>query len=338
MKLGIYGTIYNNVDTVETTIRTLTDTIKDLFDEIIFVITDNHSDDGSYEKLLELKKEYENFKIKIDVIREKCTRGKGRQIAMEYLINNYDVDFITYTDFDVTYLPFQRNIFEAIINHIKDYELWIGFSTYKTYKKILDKGAKWPDMNILEDYLFHYFVSTKANIPIKNLCTIGHLNTVTRKIHREKRYAKTKIKWFKRYIKIQRDIIKSVLTSWKDIINMRDLNIRRKLAYLGKGIDIRYLVENIKIYVLPEEVDLPENTLYEFSPYIPRMLLAKVINDKKIKFIKTKAFHFFRDLKFAGKFIENLELVIHNSDFDINKVEIYKIGEIFEKVPYLIHY
>jgi len=44
MKLCIYETIYNNVDIVETIIKTLTESIKDLFAEIIFVTTDNYSD------------------------------------------------------------------------------------------------------------------------------------------------------------------------------------------------------------------------------------------------------------------------------------------------------
>jgi len=338
MKLGIYGTIYNNADTVETAIRTLMNSVKDLFDEIIFVITDNYSDDGTYEKLLELRKKYENSKIKIDIIREKSTRGKGRQIAMEYLINNYDIDFITYTDFDVTYYSFQRDIFKAIINHIKDYEMWIGFATYKTYKKILDKGIKWPNMNILEDWLFLYF-AIRASIPVKDLCTIGHSNTIVYSTNREMRYAKTFFKWIKRYLKIKLDILTSSIIAWKDITNIKDTNFRRKIFLLAKGMNVTYLVENTKIYILPEEVGLPENTFYRFSTYVPRMLLAKIIDDEEVKFIKTRGFHFFRDLKFAKKFIEDHEKVVYrNFNFDINKVEIYKIGEIFEKVPYLIHY
>jgi len=342
MKLGIYGTIYNNVDTVETTIKTLTDSVKDLFDEIVFVITDNYSDDGTYEKLLELKKEYENSKIKIDIIREKSTRGRGRQIAMEHLIKKYDVDFVTYTDFDITYYPFQRDIFRAIINNIKDYEIWggvAGLATYKTYKKILEKGIKWPDMNFYEDNTFFYLISTRSNILIKDLCTIGHSNAIVHNTSREKRYAKTTLKWIKRYTKIRLDILRSSLVIWRDIINMKNITLGRKIFNLAKGINATYLIENIRIYILPEEVGLPENTFYRFSTYVPRMLLAKIIDDKEAKFIKTRGFHFFRDLKFAKKFIEDHEKAVYkNFNFDINKVEIYKIGEIFEKVPYLIHY
>jgi len=338
MKLGIYGTIYNNADTVETTIKTLTDSTKDIFDEIIFVITDNYSNDGTYEKLLGLKKEYEGSKIKIDIIRERSTRGKGRQIAMEHLINNYDIDFVTYTDFDITYYPFQKDIFKAIIDHIEDYEMWIGFATYKTYKKILEKGIKWPNMNILEDWLFLYFV-IKASIPIKDLCTIGHSNAIVYNVNREKRYTKTFFGWIRRYLKMKLDIFSSSITMWKDIKNIRDINLRRKIFLLAKGINVAYLVENTKICILPEEVGLPENTFYRFSTYVPRTLLAKIIDDKEAKFIKTRGFHFFRDLRFAKKFVEDHEKAIYrNFDFDINKVEIYKISEIFEKVPYLIHY
>jgi len=342
MRLGIYGTIYNNVDTVETTIKTLTDSIKDLFDEIVFVITDNYSDDGTYEKLLELKERYRDSKIKIDIIREKSTRGKGRQIAMENLIKNYDVDFVTYTDFDITYYPFQRDIFKAIINNIKDYEIWggvAGLATYKAYKKILEKGIKWPDMNFYEDNTFFYLISAKVNIPIKDLCTIGHSNAIVYNTNREKRYAKTTLRWIKRYIKLRLDMLKSSLTIWKDIINIKDIHFGRKIFLLAKGVSTYYLIENIRIYILPEEVDLPENTFYRFSTYVPRMLLAKIIDDKEAKFIKTRGFHFFRDLKFAKKFIEDHEKAVYrNFDFDINKAEIYKISEIFEKVPYLIHY
>ncbi|RIB35234.1 MAG: hypothetical protein BXU00_02820 [Candidatus Nanoclepta minutus] len=342
MKLGIYGTIYNNADTVKTTIKTLVNSIEDLFDEIIFVITDNYSDDGTYEKLLELKKEYENSKIKIEIIREKSTRGKGRQIAMEYLINNYDIDFVTYTDFDITYYPFQRDIFKAIIDNIKDYEIWggvAGLATYKTYKRILERGIEWPDTNFYEDNTFFYLISTKAKILIKDLCTIGHSNAIVYNINREKRYAKTTLRWIKRYLKTQLDILRSSLTIWRDIINMKNIAFGRKIFNLAKGINAHYLLENMRIYILPEEVGLPENTFYRFSTYAPRMLLAKIIDDKKAKFIKTRGFHFFRDLKFAKKFIEDHEKAIYrNFDFDINKVEIYKISEIFEKVPYLIHY
>ncbi|MFP3287490.1 MAG: glycosyltransferase family 2 protein [Acidilobus sp.] len=87
-RLCLYGTVLNSVDTIEASIRSVFRPDADI------VITDGGSTDGTYEKLLEISKDY-NLKV---YRVPGASRGLGRQLALlkcpegSYTMNISDLD------------------------------------------------------------------------------------------------------------------------------------------------------------------------------------------------------------------------------------------------------
>jgi glycosyltransferase involved in cell wall biosynthesis len=82
-------THYNNVKTLEASLNSILDQIDSSFE---VVLVDNYSNDGSDTVLTRYSKAG-----RIKLIRAKCSRGRGRQIAFEnssskYIISNLDMD------------------------------------------------------------------------------------------------------------------------------------------------------------------------------------------------------------------------------------------------------
>jgi glycosyltransferase involved in cell wall biosynthesis len=136
--LRIYGTVYNNADLIEICLKSLSK-----LEPYKMYAVDNCSTDGTYQILSRRK----NSKIK----RLKCSRGKGRQIALEMLLNDSNPqDPVMYIDFDVVYKPiFIKTLKERIkkINDNEMYGLFNGLSNAKTNKDLF-----WRDLNAAEDW------------------------------------------------------------------------------------------------------------------------------------------------------------------------------------------
>jgi len=87
-RLCLYGTVLNSVDTIEASIKSVFRSDADI------VITDGGSTDGTYEKLLEISKDY-NLKV---YRVPGASRGLGRQLALlkcpegSYTMNITDLD------------------------------------------------------------------------------------------------------------------------------------------------------------------------------------------------------------------------------------------------------
>jgi glycosyltransferase involved in cell wall biosynthesis len=95
----IYGTAFNNLQTIEKAISSVYSPDSNI------VIVDAFSTDGTYEKLLTLKNEF-NLRL----FRARCSRGKGRDIALRKCPIN---SFAAYIDFDAVYNNNFRKILEA---------------------------------------------------------------------------------------------------------------------------------------------------------------------------------------------------------------------------------
>ncbi|WP_337860797.1 glycosyltransferase [Ferroplasma sp.] len=105
--LYIYGTVFNNAQYINKSIKSMAK----INTEKKFLITDNFSYDGTFEKLNELKNEY-NIEIK----RVKCSRGKGRQIAMEMAYEeSKDNNLFMFFDLDTIYPDFFVKLVEHFI-------------------------------------------------------------------------------------------------------------------------------------------------------------------------------------------------------------------------------
>lgn len=103
-------TTYNNVTTVQRSLRSILSQTDDSFE---VVIVDNFSSDGTYEIIKGLCAE-KGAKL----LQRKCSRGKGRQIAFEASMGEV---IISNLDTDEVYLPRLRlllEVFELLPNDV----------------------------------------------------------------------------------------------------------------------------------------------------------------------------------------------------------------------------
>ncbi len=143
MKYSVCSTVYNGA----VRLRESLDSILRLIDEKNFeiVVVDSNSTDGTWEILKEYAERYPNFRI----IRKKCTRGMGRQIAFE----NAEGDYIIPVDLDTVYYP-------QWIELIKWYEKWEGKDKYALQaiysgiypRVLLEKVGGWRNLQWAEDW------------------------------------------------------------------------------------------------------------------------------------------------------------------------------------------
>jgi glycosyltransferase involved in cell wall biosynthesis len=134
--LYIYGTVYNNEEYIAKCINS----INNLNSKKI-VIVDAGSTDGT---LRELKK------LGITAIEAgRCTRGKGRQIALEHIYKiAHDDDLAMYIDLDTVYSKDFILLMKNDIKKANDNEVYLGMlTTIRTNKKI-----PWRNLNVDEDW------------------------------------------------------------------------------------------------------------------------------------------------------------------------------------------
>jgi glycosyltransferase involved in cell wall biosynthesis len=197
-KLKIYGTVFNNAEYIDACLNSL----KPLGKLDLYVV-DNYSTDRTVEKLL-IWNNYFNMHI----YEKKCTRGAGRQLALEYLKSESSPeDLAFYIDFDTVY---SNKFVETILSAsktIKDNELSIAMlGTVRTQKL-----AEWKDLNVGEDWeRMAHFVSKGVKI-LEIITPDGSYGTnrnqdEERQYKRELFYSKSKIRLFKNLIDEHRGI------------------------------------------------------------------------------------------------------------------------------------
>lgn len=138
LAISAIGTVYNNSNIVEDSLKSILEGLVKNFATFEIVVVDNYSDDGTYEILH--KYEGEN----VIVIRALCSRGKGRQIALENARFDYvfPIDLDTIYSFD--YFTLLSNIVEKGID---DDTVIDGIAKKSTLLKL----GGWRDLNVSED-------------------------------------------------------------------------------------------------------------------------------------------------------------------------------------------
>ncbi len=189
--LFIYGTCYNNADVIEMSLNS----IEKLNYEKIF-ITDNFSNDGTYEILNRIKNRF-----RIEIIQYKSKRGSGKQKSMEMAMNEAnDCDYIMTIDFDTKYDP---NLILFINDTIKDKHEKCIFNNFLSLKA-LNKNVPWRNLNHGEDWeRYAHFIQCGVNLRFKNEKNINQVVAG----NREKRYEigiKLYIRRYKNAIDFQR--------------------------------------------------------------------------------------------------------------------------------------
>src|SRR5438445_3448665 len=120
---SICVTNYNNVLTLRQSVESILNQIDSRFE---IVVVDNKSTDGSQLVL----REYSN-RGKLKLVRARCSRGKGRQIAFENSIGNY---VISNLDFDDVFQPRLDELLNKYHATCKETLLWV---------KSVDKRGFW---------------------------------------------------------------------------------------------------------------------------------------------------------------------------------------------------
>jgi len=201
----IYGTVFNNVSTVEESIKSI------WRPEFEIVIIDNYSTDGTWEKLLELKKDY-NLRI----YRYRCSRGLGRYIA---LYKCSEKTTTTWFDLDTIYMPTFHKAIEYALE--TGSTVHVGSVIITRRESILNKGG-WKDLNYGEDVELISRVGFDVYIPV----VIGINESILPYINvREKRYG-----GLKRIVKVSMDLVRGNAFSISRILINRSK--RAALSYI----------------------------------------------------------------------------------------------------------
>ncbi|MEM0143736.1 MAG: glycosyltransferase family 2 protein [Candidatus Parvarchaeum sp.] len=173
--ISIFSTVFNNVNIIEKSLNSVIDKFPDFNEKFELVIVDNYSTDGTYEKLLELQKKHKNIKI----IREKCSRGKGRAIGFSNTTGKYVISI----DCDTIYLkPFKNLVYSY--DKVKDMEIYPCFFMKR---KTMEFIGNFKDLNYDEDMELTARAISKGVKVYSIPCIMTH-NQISK--GREKRYAK----------------------------------------------------------------------------------------------------------------------------------------------------
>ncbi len=137
----IYGTVYNNVKTLESVFRSM----EPINQEKSFYYVDSFSTDGTWELLLSLKEKYD-----INLTRRKSTRGMGRSIAMGMARScSRPDDMFMYADLDSPFSSNEIGMLNWYMGNID--EKAVLFGTNLCYRDA-NFAVDWKDLNYGEDW------------------------------------------------------------------------------------------------------------------------------------------------------------------------------------------
>lgn len=179
MLISIYGTVYNNARMIKRCLSSLVRALTEFDEKYELVVVDNYSTDGTFEILKEFARRHRNVKL----FRAKCSRGKGRDIALK----NTSGDYVFRIDFDEV---FERE-FKLVVDKLKQLctrgTLWspYGFSTRDTSVEMI---GGWRNLNLGEDWEFVARAIARG-VSAKQICIPPFSLTEKVKL-REMRYAK----------------------------------------------------------------------------------------------------------------------------------------------------
>jgi glycosyltransferase involved in cell wall biosynthesis len=190
----IYGTVFNSADTIDECLNSL----MPLGNYKLYIV-DNFSTDGTFEKL----KKYKNCVV----IRKRCSRGEGREIAKEILLNDCKPNSpVMYIDLDTKLTKKAISYIKKRLKHLeKDTFYGIGcLGTATTHAKV-----KWHDLMLGDDTEFiaqaiskgikvYYFTRREILKLVKDISGWDTSSLASR----EKRYTTSKIGHYLRLFKL----------------------------------------------------------------------------------------------------------------------------------------
>lgn len=241
-KYSVCATLFNNANRLEETLNRLMKALKGKNFEI--VVVDSYSTDGSFEILKKYAQKYGVIKI----LREKCSRGRGRQIAFEHAKG----EIIIFVDMDTWYKPnklskllkgWERSEYRHLVL-ITLSPLWI------CPRSIVREIGGWKDFNAADDidFMTRIYIHNKGifcpislglNEPVKEQ-QISFLGVKITLFGRERRYSKSLFSFIRR--------------KWKDTIdsyNACDYTFRKlilKHRYFGANFIATFLYASLLVF------------------------------------------------------------------------------------------
>lgn len=218
---SICATTYNTVETVERAIEPLLL----LPQEYEVVIVDSKSTDGTYERL----KEYEP---RIRVISERCTRGRGRDIA----IRNANGRYVIMIDFDVVYYDI-GGVLARYLDLLNSKLILVNPKTRSCNapivlgsRDIFLRIGSYPNINVAEDAYLHR-VASSLGILIDEIYDFKHACIKVRggTSGKESRYESNVIGKFCRAAFATRDSLFVKHLSFSEFTRVRKLSGIQKL-------------------------------------------------------------------------------------------------------------
>lgn len=241
-------TVFNSVETIGRFIERLE---QSRFPHEI-IIVDSNSDDGTYEEALKHQD--------VKVIREKCTRGRGRQIAIENAANNV----IVMLDADVDYIKID-DLLENFENSDKNGMLWnvVCRDEYGTTpaviasRNLVQRLGGYPDINAGEDSYLR-LISESANVYHRLSLPAGNFQgmSVNGKISgNERRYNRSIAKAIRRRMLFTRDALFVHHYSYRELLDYYKLRgLRGKIIGLAEYLTGIMLVKLFREQTVDERV------------------------------------------------------------------------------------
>lgn len=205
MNYSVYGTVYNSVATVEVAIASV------FRPEYETVIVDGGSTDGTYEKLLSIRKDYN-----LQVLRRKCSRGIGRDYALKHCA---DGSRTAYIDLDASY-----NInFHKLMAREEEKLLVCGDQcTFYINKEDAIRKGGWRNLSREED--IEFFVRMRPNFTAP---VLTGFNLRMGEGARERRYAKGLGRWGRKF----RSAVDNIRGQGMKVSDLRKAPWKSKLLY-----------------------------------------------------------------------------------------------------------
>jgi glycosyltransferase involved in cell wall biosynthesis len=278
-EISFYTTVYNNVREVEPSLRSLIHVCKRLRElygvESEVIIVDSYSNDGTYEKILEIVKDTSELNVPIKVVRYRCSRGLGRHIGLMMCRGEY----VVYVDMDDIYdgelLP------EIVAHYIRDEKLRDKtFYIWLMPRRYAIGAGGISDLNRTEDIEFAARVAKNYEMlptlepytyrplerPFVRAVTSGaRVQRTSSKLFittflSERRYARSLIGYFKREFRNKLDMIRGM--GYRPSKLLRELLYLRKYRGVGLLIALAY---HLFFYFITTGLRLP---IYDHHPYL----------------------------------------------------------------------
>lgn len=310
--LCLYSTVFNNVQYVEQSISSVWRPDAEI------VVVDSFSTDGTWEKLLILRKEF-NLKL----FRYKCSRGLGRQIALKKCRER---SVTAYFDMDTTYYETFHKLIDYVTQHDNLRMLVPYVPTFIARREaVLERGG-WRDLNYLEDNEMNSRVGFDIVAPV----------IIGRNVHvpgrgimgptRERRYGK-----YSRIIRVKIDKIKAQAPSYWRLAVTRDYTgmilypivrliglYRNRLPDNSTWIELAILVRSVP----PKELGIDEK-YFVFVASLPLLKLIyggeKTVDSIVMKLIKRPIIKVYLSGKYKKLLYIKDKTLIDESVFDVFK-------------------